>query len=759
MNLKWRNAEYTFNPKKYTAHADSEKTADVLAPMFAMDTETVVDDTGRCEAICFQVSNGVPDEEWLQYLTTRNSALEPFLESFVSRYLDSLTINKTVFIFCHNLLFDWGMLCKDRADLMVILRTGTGIDQPIILYETKTHTATLKKGGLYQGTAPYWEIEIRFSKKLKCVLKFRDTYSYFPASLDSLGKTLNLSEIKLSRPDEIGTLDYRMLHPSDPRRTAFEAYALRDPLVTVLVAENIRMLHLQTGIQKIRVSAPSYAIAYLLHTTKTETEFIQGVEDESIMQLVIDCYSGGRTGGILHGAVNNLSVYDIHSSYSASMLTLPSFSTSTEYVRIHPKSGEFSQFDLIDLMNTNHCFVRVSGNETDKRHPALIQNIRGTLTPVSGRFYNIPTTGVELLVGIKSGSIDYWDISEMVILVETKDDVLLPFRDFALSAYIRKANSEKGSPEYTSAKLSLNASYGKLIESRSPIHIASADEGILLPIDNRDPIKWAAFYFSDYVTAQTETPGCDYYDYIKDTIAEIVMTIPESNLEWHCLGALNLQKLDYGRYAIPAAAALITATSRARLCVAMRGLNAVYWDTDSIFILGSEDEEEYGSKEDSLKYASEWLPAFIQPVKIGDALGDLGLEISDASGYLAGTKRYWLWDGTWKRNTKTGEMEKDNIKSAVHGMTGLKWSDRESALCLLATGSGLTYESKARPLTPKSATSDSLGRFESHTISPQFHLDERLSWTMENGQYHGTVLPWRLLANKNMEESGEENDE
>jgi hypothetical protein len=741
MKLNWRKAEYEFNPKAYIAHPDSEKTADVHAPFFAMDTETVTDETQRCEAICFQVSNGETGAEWLEYLPTRQSALEPFLQSFTARYTDTLHNEKCVFIWCHNLLFDLGQLVKDRPDLMTILRTGSGIDQPLTLYKVPSHTAILKKGGLFEGNSPFFEIEIKFSKRDKCILKFRDTYSYFPASLDSLGKTLNLPSIKLTRPEEIGSLDYRNLHPSDSRRISFEAYALRDPLVTVLVAERIRQLHLASNIQKIRVSAPSFAIAYLLHTTKRETRFVQGVEDVPIMQLVLDAYSGGRTGGILHGRVSDLSIYDIHSSYPASMLTLPSFSDSTEYINLSPIS-DYSADELIELMDGQHCFMRVSGEETDTRHPALIQNINGTLTPVCGKFENVPTTGVELLLGIQSGSIINWNISEMVVLVETDSSVLLPFRDFASSAYRRKQQAEKGSAEYTSAKLVLNSSYGKLIESRSAVHIAADDIGIMVPIDSREPVKWGEMYFSDYVNLQSEHAGADYYDYIKGTLEGITETIPVAYLEWICLGALNLQKLEYGKYVIPAAAALITATSRARLCTGMRALNAVYWDTDSLFVTGLPTQCEDLANE-HLAAVSAFLPSFIQPVRIGEELGDLGLEIENAHGYLAGTKRYWLTDGK-------------EIKSAIHGMSGLKWEDRESALCLLATGSGLTYTSKPRPVTPKSATADSLGRFDSHIISPEFHLDSRLTWTLKNEQYIGNVLPWRELKYK---ETGEDGDE
>jgi hypothetical protein len=568
MILKWRNAEYTFEPKIYTAHPDKEATADRDAPFFAIDTETMTHNSGRCEPLCFQVSNGVSGEEWLEYLPSRQSSLEPVLESFVSHYRPILMENKTVFVWCHNLLFDLGQLAKDRPDLMIILRTGSGIDQPIILYETADHTATLKRGGLFEGTSPFFEIEIKFTKRCKCTLKFRDTYSFFPASLDQLGKTLNLETIKKKRPEEIGRLDYRLLHPSDPRRENFEAYAKRDPLVTVLVAERIRKLHQDAGIQKIRVSAPSFAIAYLLHTTKRDTQFHQGVDDAGIMQLVMDCYSGGRTGGVIHGRVSGVSVYDIHSSYPASMLTLPSFSASTNYVRIDPHSDDYSRADLLELMDTNHCFMRVSGIENNAKHPALIQNIKGVLTPVTGRFYNVATTGVELLTGIKSGSISYYDITEMVVLIESDDSVVRPFHDFALSAYIRKAQAKSGTPEYTSAKLALNASYGKLIESRSAVHIAAKDEGVMVPIDTRYPVKWANFYFSAYVQLQTDEAGADFYDAMKDAFDEIHETIPEEYLSYVCLGALNLQALEYGRYVIPAAAALITATSRARLCVA-----------------------------------------------------------------------------------------------------------------------------------------------------------------------------------------------
>lgn len=738
MTLKWRDADYTFRTGQYVAHPDGEKTADYDKPFFAIDTETVTDPTpgGRCEPLCYQVSG--PDGEWLEYLAPRDVAIETVMTAIESRYRDILRDSGVVFMWCHNLLFDWGQLVKGRPDLMVILRTGIGVDQPIKICDTQTASIWLRKGGLFEGNSPFFETEIRWSKRSKAVIKWRDTYSYFPASLDRLGQQLKLSALKYDRPEELGSIDYRRLHPTDPRRIAFEAYALRDPLTTKLVAEQIRTLHDTVGIKKIRVSAPSYAIAYLLHTTPRGTTFVTGPDDESMMQLIVDAYSGGRTGGVVHGRVDNVSVYDIHSSYPASMTTLPSFSPTMQYMRLNP--AEFSIADIFELIDTVPCFLRVSGREWNYKHPALIQNIRGSLTPVFGWFKDIPTTGIEFAVGAKSGSITDWTVSEMVVLLETDDNAIRPFREFALSAYTRKQNSEKASPDYTSSKLVLNSSYGKLIESREETHICDADNGIMLPVDSSDKLRWAKNYFADYVAAQLESPGCDYYERVKNDLEVIAESIPPEKLEWVALGMLNLQKLEYGRFAIPAAAALITGTSRARLCVAMRALDAMYWDTDSVFIRSQPLDDMRAA----LAWESNHLPSFAQPVRIGDELGDLGVEIENAHGYLAGVKRYWLWDGSYN-----AKGEKENVKSAIHGMAGLPWDKREEALRLLATGSGMTYNSRARPVTPKSAkNADALGRFESREYEPEFRLDPRLSWELVDGVYQGRVLPWSRVAGK-----------
>lgn len=746
MILQWRKREYTFRPAKYVAHPDGEKNADFDKPFLAIDTETFTHPVpgGRCEPITYQVSG--PDGEWLGWLAPNETAIESIIDALETRYHDLLTEHKIIFMWCHNLLFDWGQMVKNRADLMVLLRTGIGCDSPIKICDLSGGgSAWLRKGGLFEGTSPFFEIEIRWTKRNKAIIKWRDTYSYFPASLERLGEMLQLPSLKLARPDELGTVDYRLLPDTDIRKQSFVAYGLRDPLTTKLVAEQIRLLHEQVSIRKIRVSAPSYAIAYLLHTTKRGTEFVTGPDDPAIMQLVVDCYAGGRTGGIHHGPVSNMGVYDFHSSYPASMTTLPSFSPTMEYLPINPK--EYTAADLVELIDTVPCFLRVSGIETDTRYPALIQNINNNLTPVSGVFRDVPTTGIELATGIKSGTIIDWNISELVVLLETDDNAPRPFRDFAISAYDRKQNSEKASPDYTSAKLVLNSSYGKLIESRSETHIAGDDDGIMVPVDSSEINKWANMYFSDYVAAQLEQPGCDYYERIKNDLEAMADTIPESKLVWMALGMLNLQKLEYGRYAIPAAAALITATSRARLRVAMRGLGALYWDTDSVFVVNMPSDAAERLAAESLT-----LPGYAQPVTIGDKLGELGSEIENAHGYLAGVKRYWLWDGSMTENKKTGKLEKDNIKSAIHGLAGLPWEQRETALRQLATGAGMTYESRARPVTPKSAkNADALGRFESREYEPEFRLDPRLSWEYVDGAYYGHVLPWERLKRKEME--------
>jgi hypothetical protein len=658
----------------------------------------------------------------------RARALEVLLNDFIDHYAEQIIDDseKYVFMFAHNLLYDLCQLVKYYPDILTMIRTGIGLTDDYVLYEYGDYKVSLNRNGLFEGTAPHFDIRIQETKKRYFTIKFRDTFSFFPSSLDSITRYLQVTA-KRPRPEGIGQIDYRDFEPSDERRLGFEEYALIDAKGTRETAEKIRMLHKSAGMKRMRVSAPGYAIAKLYHMLPDGVGMYSGTSNAETMQLVIDAYAGGRTGGVFHGYAENITVLDFHSSYPASMTTLPSFSKAMEYFR-YPNPEHITIPELMELINSVHCFLRVDGIETDAEYPALIQTYDGKLTPVFGHFENIATTGIELCVGLKSGTLQLLRIRELVVLIEQEEPECLPFKLFAENAYHRKGNAEKDSPEYLSAKLELNSSYGKLIESHNENHVDSDIKDVILPYEPEDAIKYGNIYYEMYIHAVTEPDPATAFQTATDGLIEYMT---ENGIEYKLADFefLSLTKLEYGRWVIPAAAALITATSRARLIAAIRATKALYWDTDSVFI----EQCDLDAVREQFVTATSWLPDFAQPITVGDHLGEMGIEIENASGYLAGTKRYYI------------ESPDGHYKKALHGIPTAPYDQAEKMIEALATGYNYKYQGKARPLTAREAkTAEDIGRFAAAEYESRFELDNRQTWTKTERGWRGQIKPFGM---------------
>ena len=721
MIVKWRNKEYTLITRTHTARRDrSGRLSNVDSNMYAFDTESV-NLPDRYEPITFQISAPEYGED-LVYIPPKTKALEFFLAYFIRKYSYRELDTRRCFLYGHNLMYDWAQLIKHYPDLLAIARTGIGLPEDYLIYEETDYKVILRKGGLFTGTAPHFTIRVQFSKREYFDIMFRDTYSFFPTSLSRIAKDLKLDQGKQERTEDLGLVDYRGMADCE-KKTDFEEYAKRDALVTRLAAEKIRELHYAARMQRIRVSAPGYAINYLYHMIPEGTKILSGVDDQNIMQLILDTYAGGRTGGIYHGKVDNISVLDFHSSYPASMLTLPSFTHTMSYISA-PEPDKLTIEEILDIINECHCFLRIDGEETNKLYPALITSVKNKLTPVYGEFKNLATTGVELSVGLKSGSIKLTKVHELVCLIETTDPDVLPFRLFASTLYKDKAEQPKGSVEYNRAKLGMNSSYGKLIESRTDTPVDDSVKNYIVPYIEGQETEFAEIYYKAYVESLNEESTDTWDQVYKDTSDLVLDQFGEDQLKFKTFGALSLTKLTYGRYVIPAAASLITATSRARLLTAMRALGAIYWDTDSVFVKAYDPERVNAILAD----ASALLPDFIQPLKVGEELGDLDCEITGASGYLAGTKRYFLQNAD------------GDIKRALHGIPTAPFDKAEEMIERLATGNNNPYEGKARPTGIKETKDcNEIGRFNSKKYVSQFQLDTRLDWEQTAGGWIGSV--------------------
>lgn len=723
MDIKWRNRTYDFTVRTMIAERDTDsRKVTIDKNIYAFDTESVLM-KDRYEPICFQTSSEVGGER-LIYLPEKAHALEMFIDDYVKYNSWTDFQEHYALMYGHNLIYDWGQLIKCYPDLLAILKTGIGLNEDYEIYRNSDYVVTLRKKGLFTGTAPHFTIKIQLSKREWVDLMFRDTFSFFPVSLSRICKDLGLEVQKMERQEDIGKRDYRK-EEMNPDKEYFEKYAKIDALATRLCAEKIRELHKISFMTRIRVSSPGFAINKLYHIIPEGTKIISGTNDLEIMQLILNTYAGGRTGGIYHGKVYNISVLDFHSSYPASMCSLPSFSETMDYVK-YPDPENLTIEDLKEIIAECHCFVEIDGEETDAKYPSLIKNVKGKLTPIYGKFNHVCTTGVEISVGLHSGSLQINKIHKLVMLIEMQDDVPLPFKIFIESAYHRKENAEKGSVDYTSAKLEMNASYGKLIESRSTTPICDEVRDIVLPYFEGMETDFGQMYYKEYIESLNPDSESNFEErYIK--MIEELLDDPETDPEevkYANFGLLSLTKLEYGRYVVPAAASLITATSRARLLAVMKVTEALYWDTDSVFI------ENYNKTEinKKLKTATKWLPPFVKPLRIGDALGELDLEIENASGYLAGTKRYFIKD------------QNNHIKKALHGIPTAPYDKANEIIENLATGLKYTYDGKPRPLSAKeSKTPQELGKFETKQYESKFHLDERLTWTRTEKGWNGTV--------------------
>jgi len=760
MKLQFKSRPYDFNVRKYfTGPEVHTRNSNIDDLIFGADTESadVADD--KYEPICFQIS-GDNSPEILQYLKSDETALQSFLETFDLYYGGYVTDDKKkncgCWLYFHNLEYDFLQLTKQYPQIIQMIKNTIGLTEDYELFNNGEFTATLKKNGLFRGNAPFFDIKIYHNRNVNYTIRFRDTYSYFPGALSTLGEELKLDECKLERPENIGAIDYRELSPDDIKRIEFELYAKVDAKVVRLVAERIRELHKAANLHKIRVSAPSFAISYLLHNLPENTLLVNGCNDESIMQLILDSYGGGRSGGIFHGALRHCFVLDYKSSYPASMTTLPSFNEKMVYFDYPIEVLKtLTTDDILEICNEYHCFMNIDGEETNAKYPSLIHSYNGKLYPVNGEFENISSSGVEVYAGIKSGDLHIHKINKLVVLID-EPDAFLPFKFFAESAYSDKQNAIKASIEYIAAKLRLNGAYGKLIETLKAAFV-SEDDDFIVPYIPELEKDFANTYYSKHVEYlelfDPEVNNIKFIDFMSSTLKEILSSFPADKLEYTCMSNLSLTNRQFGRYAIPAAAALITATSRARLIVAIKLLGALYWDTDSVFCEGDYNEDELNI---ILLQSKNYLPQFIQSISIGENLGNMDAEVTNCFGYLAGTKRYLLENDVHskckERNCKKCKKETNDkfkscvCKSAIHGMPSADKKYADELIQNLATGHNATYKGKARPLKAKEAkTADMIGKFTSKQYQSLFELDPRLKWTKSKNGWMGEVWDYHQI--------------
>ncbi len=749
MNILWHDDEYEFKPLTLQGGKDKmNRNSNVYAPIFGCDTESVhLGD--RYEPQCFTLSDPFGCDH-LYWLPHHDFGLKSFLTFLIVHFDNYLFDEKMAFVYFHNLEYDWLQLVKNDPRLLEMARIQVSPEEDVELFRIGSNYVTLKKSALFAGSAPHFTIRIRRGKQ-SFSLFFRDSFSFFPSTLAKLATDLNLEVEKMERQEDIGQVDYRTIDNADERKIYFVKYSKIDAKVTRLGGEKIRDLHLHAGMKKIRASSPGYAINLLYHLMPEEISMITGTNDQTMMQLIFDTYRGGRAGGTRHGQVTNHSVYDFRSSYPASMCSLPSFNPDMAYIEVEDLRLENV---LAILKETGNAFLIVSGTEIDSFYPSLITMVSGKLTPIYGDFKHISTTGVEFYVGAMSGSLTNITIHRLVVLLDMEENVFLPFRYFANEAYKRKAAAEKGNVEYSSAKLALTSAYGKLIESRTQTMIGARDYRVSFPFIAGMEKQFGNYYYSKYLEIiENESSLEEMYNSLLEEVQANFDAETYSAMDIKMFGDFSISGRIYGRHVNPAAASLITGISRARLVCGMKCLSADYWDTDSLFREDHENLDDSAVNE-LLKVSDSWLPDNIQPLRVGEELGDLGLDCKNASGVLSGIKRYYLtyyeFDKIQPYETEKGNFKK---KYATHGIPALPKNLITEVLTALGTGEHYLYKSKPKPMKAKeSKTKEQIGSFVSGMFKSNFHLDERLHWEVTAQGWSGKLKPFNEQGKPGMSE-------
>lgn len=424
------------------------------------------------------------------------------------------------------------------------------------------------------------------------------------------------------------------------------------------------------------------------------------------VDITLACYSGGLVFSRVRGKVSNILVGDRNSAYPTMMTLLPDPEKVSYVSRIKPTMDE-----LIGKIG----FCRASFVHQGKFIPFVTswdgsaRSNHGT-----GLYHKQPISIYELCAGYLTGQITDITIHEAVYLSYEKDAESSGFLyDFVMTYHKMKNENKKGSPLYLLAKLLMNALYGKLIEMRSP-------ESLILPKSVsmlRIPESWA------YRIAKNESFRNAFYNCLVQSgfgLDELLEEYPPFHEDTFVRLETLIENTDLkaGTFFFPFYASLITAGQRAWMSVYTYYTKAFLADTDSAFTPLSLSEFK-----EAIQKADEITSLIgVGRCRIGKELGDIDIEIQNASGFIAGIKQYALSD------------REGNQKIAHHAIVYPDFGDTEhpkeaknlffsKVIEHLSQGKSVTYQEKPRPIKMRSALlrGGDYGKFFSspRTITPK----------------------------------------
>lgn len=265
-----------------------------------------------------------------------------------------------------------------------------------------------------------------------------DSAAFTHASLSRSLEMFQIPEVKLPRPDGIGTT--RIKGPE------FEAYAAQDAVAVRALGCKILDLH---DTYKVRpsVSLPQFAGRVFRHHFMDETDVIQ-FPSEEVKRAAELSYHGGKNGlYVPPGVYEDCVEVDINSAYPWAMGGLPDFIRGN-YRRVEGYAGGLAGI---------YC---LSGTvNPSMRYPLIFDH---AFKRVNGDFEDVWTTSYETALARVNPDIT---LTKMWGYVWEPSGVVgrNPFREYVDNFYRLKETTPKTDPNYNFYKLCLNGFYGKLV--------------------------------------------------------------------------------------------------------------------------------------------------------------------------------------------------------------------------------------------------------------------------------------------------------
>lgn len=726
--VNFRGETIPYSPR---LHERSKPTKTQALPdlWIGFDSEAATMADGFPEVQTFQTYNGFDTR--LEYVKTGDA-----FRHFWSIVIRSITEDKflplsrrliTVPVYCHNWEYDFGMVVKDAPSAwqqqakMNVFYPGFS---DVVKVERSTWNIRVENGHML-GNAPTLTV-VMSRRNVGIRLRLLDTFPFFPKALATVAKDLGLE--KGDRASVIG-VDWRTKQPGEiveavseigetvqVTKKDFEAYARHDPELVWALGKRILHLHEIEGLTTLAVSGAGYSAKVMLRNLSAP--FTGGHGGKSAVQIALDAFHGGRSGRLAHGRVSGISVYDFRSSYPSIQTRLPALHSESMLV-YRLKDLPVSEF--MELVKRHHGFARVSGYEHDARYPSLLSaNEQGSIRPVVGAFANIPATAAEIHIGAVFGGLELTHINEAVFYAAIEGhEEERPFREFIERAWNRKNSFKKGDIEYDAAKIQANSGYGKMIEHRGSKMLVTDEIQIPLRKPGEEGEAEARNFFLQYHP--------DYWHEALDEWLEGTGTV----IGYTFLRQLLNTKPEFGYYATPQYATWITGHAHARLVLMMRLFESVKWDTDSTATFLPEEEVKRRIED----FPTWKLPTYIQPLSIGDGLGELDMEGRNMAGVILGNKRYYL-----EGEVRKGDTWVPGFKEGHHGLPGIKKDDIKGVLFAEARNAEtleVEYTPKAKPIKVRGARDwREVGTFvvgsrNSTKYKPKFLADAKQDW--ENG--------------------------